>query len=260
MFLKISKRQRFVVTSVLLSLGLILIQVANLSWRYQAIALLTLMTYFLSAWSLKEGLQGIEWLTVLILPTFFTLGVGLFYFLVPSHWSTRVPIILIYGLGIYVLLLIENIFSVSVIRTIQLLRSAQAVGFLATLATAFFLLDTLISFKLFFWLNFLIAPIIVLPLIIQALWSVKLEEKIIPLIWRYSLLVALIVGEFAGSLSFWPVSVAVGSLALVSVLYVSIGLIQHYLDQRLFHRTINEYLSVGIIVMLVILLTTNWRG
>jgi len=256
----ISKRQRFIISATLLSFGLLAIQLANVSWRYQAIFGLTILTYLLSAWSLREGVSGIEWLTVLILPTLFTAGVGLFYFLLPSSWLARLPVAALYGLGLYALLLTENIFSVATIRNIQLLRAAHAVGFLLTLLTAFFLYNTILSFRFSFWLNFIFVFLASFPLFIQGLWSVKLEEKISGQIWFYSLALSLIVAEGALALSFWPVTVSADSLALITVMYVVLGLTQHYLSQRLFRRTINEYLTVGIIVLAVILITTHWGG
>lgn len=256
----ISKRQKFIISAALLSAGLLTIQLANVSWRYQAIFGLTILTYLLSAWSLREGVSGIEWLTVLILPTLFTAGVGLFYFLLPSGWLARLPVAVLYGLGLYALLLTENIFSVAAIRNIQLLRSAHAVGFLLTLLTAFFLYDTILSFRFPFWLNFVFVFLVSLPLFIQGLWSVKLEEKISGQIWFYSLALSLIVAEGALALSFWPLTVSAGSLALITIMYMILGLTQHYLSQRLFKRTINEYLTVGIIVLAVILITTHWGG
>lgn len=256
----ISKRQKFIISAALLSIGLLAIQLANISWRYQAIFGLTFLTYLLSVWSLREGISGIEWLTVLILPTLFTAGVGLFYFLLPSGWLARLPVAALYGLGLYALLLTENIFSVAAIRNIQLLRAAHAVGFLLTLLTAFFLYDTILSFRLSFWLNFIFVFLVSLPLFIQGLWSVNLEERISGQIWFYSLALSLIVAEGALALSFWPVTVSAGSLALITIMYVVLGLTQHYLSQRLFKRTINEYLTVGIIVLAVILITTHWGG
>lgn len=256
----ISKRQKFIISAALLSASLLTIQLANVSWRYQAIFGLTILTYLLSAWSLREGVSGIEWLTVLILPTLFTAGVGLFYFLLPASWLARLPVAALYGLGLYALLLTENIFSVAAIRNIQLLRSAHAVGFLLTLLTAFFLYDTILSFRLPFWLNFVFVFLVSFPLFIQGLWSVKLEEKISGQIWFYSLALSLILAEGVLALSFWPVTVSAGSLALVTIMYVVLGLTQHYLSQRLFKRTINEYLTVGIVVLLVIILTTHWGG
>lgn len=256
----ITKRQRFIITSVVLAISLLAIQLANISWRYQVIFGLTVLTYLLSAWSLREGLTKIKWLTVLILPALFTAGVGLFYFLLPSTWLARLPVAILYGLGLYALLLTANIYSVAAIRNIQLFRAANAVGFLLTLLTAFFLYDTILSFRLSFWLNFVFVFLVSLPLFIQGFWSVKLEEKISSQILFYSLALSLVVAEGALALSFWPVTVSAGSLALVTVMYVVLGLTQHYLSQRLFKRTINEYLTVGLVVLGVIILTTHWGG
>lgn len=258
--IKISKRQKFVITAILLSVGLLATQLAEISWRYQAIGVLTVLTYILAAWSLSEGLTGIEWFTVLILPTFFTAGIGLFYFLVPATWWTRLPIIGLYGGGIYGLLLTENIFSVAAIRTIQLLRAAQAVGFLLTIITAFFLYDTILSFRFDSWFNFLLVGAISLPLLLQGLWYINLEEKISKKIWFYSLALSLILGEVSLAFSFWPVTVAVGSLGLTTTFYIILGLAQHKLGERLFKRTINEYIGVGIAVLVIIFLTTHWGG
>lgn len=256
----ITKRQKFIIAAVFLASGLLLIQLANVAWRYQAIFALTVLTYILSAWSLIEGLKGIKWLTVLILPTLFTAGVGLFYFLLPSTWLTRLPVAALYGLGLYALLLTENIFAVAAVRNIQLFRSANAVGFLLTLLTAFFLYDTILSFRFSFWLNFVLVFLASLPLFIQGLWSVNLEEKITGQIFFYSLALSLILAEGILAFSFWPVTVSVGSLALITIMYVLLGLTQHHLSQRLFKRTINEYLTVGIVVLIVTMLTTHWGG
>jgi len=258
--ISLNKRQKFILTALILATGLLAIQVANIAWRYQAIGALAVLTYLLSAWSLKEGLTRIKWFTVLALPVLFTAGVGLFYFLLPARWLTRLPIALVYGLGIYVLLLTENIFSVAAIRTIQLLRAAYAVGFLLTLVTAFFLYDTILSFRLDSWFNFLLVGVASLPLLICGLWSVNLEEKISPKTLLYSFCLSLILAEMALAFSFWPVTVATGSLFLVTAMYIILGLSQLEFSQKLFRRSIYEYLGVGIVVLLIMLLTTHWGG
>jgi len=253
-----TKRQRFIITAVTLSLGLGSIQLANISWRYQAIGLLAVLTYLLGVWSLREGLDHSEWLMVFVLPVFYTIGVGLFYFLLPAELITQLPVVVLYGVGMYALLLTNNIFSVAAIRTIQLLRAAHAVGFLFTLVTAFFLYDTILSFRLDFWLNFLLAGAVSLPLILAALWSVKLEEKISKKIWLYSFGLSFILGQMALAFSFWPVSVASGSLFLVTVMYVVLGLSQLQLGEQLFKRSIYEYLGVGMAILVIMILTTGW--
>jgi len=258
--LKITKRQKFIASTVILAAGLLTVQFVNIAWRYQTIAGLAVLTYFLSAWSLSEGLSGIEWLTVLTLPTLFTAGVGLFYFLIPVSWLARLPVIALYSLGLYALLLTENIFSVAAIRTIQLLRSAQTVGFLLTLATCFFLFDTVLSYRFNPWLNFFLVFGVSFPLFLQGLWYINLEEKISRQIWLYTIGLSMVLAELSLAFSFWPVNVAVGSLALTTVAYVNLGLAQHHLSERLFPRTTREYLTTGFLVLLIIFLTTRWGG
>jgi len=256
----LNKRKKFILTAFVLAIGLLAIQLFGFSWRYQAIIILAVLTYLLSAWSLIEGLGGIEWLTVLTLPVLFTVGVGLFYFLTPTLWLDRIPLIILYAGGIYGLLLTENIFSVAAIRTIQLLRSAHAVSFLLTLITSFFLYNIILSFRLDPWFNFGLFFATSFPLLLQGLWCINLDEKITKRIWLYSLGLSFVMGEIALVFSFWPVSVAVGSLSLTTSLYILLGLSQNYLSERLFRRTINEYIGVGIAVLLVIFLTTHWGG
>lgn len=257
---KIDKRKKFFITAGLLAAGLLAIQLTGIEWYYWAIVLLGVATYFLSAWSLSEGLGGVEWLTVLTLPVLFSIGVGLFYFLTPVLWLARLPLIFLYGTGLYALLLTENIFSVAAIRTIQLLRSAHAVSFLLTLVTSFFLYNVILSFREAPWFNFLLIFAISLPIFLQGLWCINLEEKLTLKIWFYSLGAALVLGEIALAFSFWPVTVAVGSLSLTTTLYILLGLIQHHFSERLFRRTINEYIGVGIAILIVIFLTTHWGG
>ncbi|MDP3955437.1 MAG: hypothetical protein Q8Q15_03690, partial [bacterium] len=63
-----TKRQKFITTSFLLAIGLIFVQFAEVSYRYLAIAVLTLATAGLAIWSLREALAGIRWMTTIILP------------------------------------------------------------------------------------------------------------------------------------------------------------------------------------------------
>lgn len=252
------KRQKFVITSFLLSLGFVLIQFFDVSWRYQAISVLSLICIFLVVWCLREGLVGIEWPMSLVLPPLFTAGVGVFYFLLPSMWYARVPVAVSYGVGMYALLLTENIFTVASMRTIQLFRSAQAVGFLMTLVTAFFVYDAIFSSRLPFWANGLLIGVFTFPMMLQGLWSVKLSDKLTHGLVVFSLITSLLLGEAAVALSFWPVNVTSGSLFLTATLYVLLGIFQHYLDDRLFGRVIREYLGVGLVVLLTMFFTTTW--
>lgn len=247
-------------TAFVLSVGLLLIQFLSFAWRYQAIAVLTIASLVLSFWSLRESLTLVKRGTILILPVFFTAGVGLFYFLLPGGWLSGFPVVILYGIGIYVLLLTENIFSVAAIRTIQLLRAAHAVGFLLTLVTAFFLFDTALSFRLSPWFNGILIGFLSFPLFLASFWSVNLEDKVDRRLKLFSFGSALVLGEMALALSFWPVTVPSGSLFLVTGMYIILGLVQLDLEEKLFRRSINEYLTVGVTVLVIMLVTTRWGG
>lgn len=253
-----AKRRRFVFIALILSLGLLGTQFTNLEWRYQAVGGLGILAYFLSAWGLKEDLKGIEWLTLFVLPTFYCVAVALFYFLLPEKILTRFLILLLFGVGFYGILLTENIFSVAVVRTIQLFRAAQAVGFFLTLLTAFFLIDTVFSFRQGAWLNSLIIFLLAFPLVLQGLWCILLEKRLSAKTLIYSLALSLCLSELAFFISFWPVTIVIASLFLITGLYVGLGLVQHYFGGRLFKATVLEFLRIGGLVLLIIFLITNW--
>lgn len=255
-----SKRKKFILSSILLSIGLLLVQFLEITNRYWAILGLVIASFLFSAWSLKEGLGGIEWMTALILPSFYTAGVGLFYFLLPSAWFPRIAVALGFAIGMYSLLLTENIFSVAKVRNIQLVRSAQAVEFLLTLLCAFFLFDVIFAYRLSPWMNAFLVFLTSFFLFFQALWSVRLKEEVSLTEIQYSLIFALILGEIGLSISFWPLSIAIASLFLITILYLVLGLSQSHLDGRLFKRTINEYLILGAVIFIIIFITTSWRG
>ena len=253
-----TKRKKLAVTALLLTLGILGVQTMDIEARYQAIGLLAGVAYGLSVWAMFEDLKNIEWLTILILPVMYPISVALFYFLLPERILTRVAILGLFGIGMYALLLTENIFSVAAIRTIQLLRAAHAVGFLLTLLVAFFLWGTIFSFRLDPWWNALLVSITSLPLSLQALWSVNLEEKISKDVWMNSLGLSWGLGSLGLVISLWPVSITVASLFLVSSMYVSLGLIQHRMSGRLFKKTIEEYLWVGAAVLVITFILAHW--
>jgi hypothetical protein len=274
----LSKRRKFVFSTLILSIFLLATILTSGEWQFRFVGIMSLASLFVTAWSLGSDWKGISRLTTSIFSILFVAGVGMFTFLLPTQvtefwifpvasnwgitiaWAIKIVFWLLFAVGYYSLLLTENIFAVSTIRTIQLARAANAVGFLLILVTAFLGFDTLLSFRLPFYWNFFGAWSISLPLVLIGLWSIKLEEKLDFQMLISSLTLSLVIGYFSAALSFWPVSITVGSLALTTSMYVLLGLYQQELVKRMFKRTVYEYLSVGISVFLIILLTTKWGG
>lgn len=247
-------------TSVILSLGFIGIQFLEGINRLYSIAGLTILTLILFFWSLKEGL-GKNWtLLTLILPMFFTLSVGIFWFLLPASIFARVPIVIFYGLGIYALCLTSNIYTVATIRTIALLRAARGVGFVLTLLTSFLVFDAILSLRINILLTSGMVFIFCLPLFLQGLWVISLEEKLTRNLILMVVGFSLVMLEISLSLFFWPVTVVVGSLFLTVAIYVLLGLGQSKLEGRFFSQIVREYLLVGLMVFIGMFLATRWGG
>ena len=78
-----SKRRKFLLSSLLLSLGLLAIQYVALEFRFVAVFGFFLVSYLVSAMALFDDLKGVEWVTIVPLPALYAASVALFYFLLP---------------------------------------------------------------------------------------------------------------------------------------------------------------------------------
>lgn len=258
--LNLNKRQKIIITATLLTIGLLSTQLVDFNLRFKFIGGLAVVALILSLWSLWEGLNPTKAIILLILPTFYTLAVASFYFLLPVRWLTRLPVAISFGLTFYLLLLAQNVFNVAAIRTIPLYRAASTAAFLFTLLSAFFIFNVVYAFNLLFIWNGILVFLISFPLILQVLWSIKMEDRVEISIIAQSLILSLIMGEIALSLSFWPTLTTIWSLALASSLYVLLGLTTQVLRGRANSRVIREYLLIGLAVFLVSFFVTSWRG
>jgi len=257
----LNKRARFILSAFILGIGLLFIQSISFSWRYLMVVFWSILAIPLCFWSLREGLTfKVEWFIIPILPVFFCAAVALFYFLFPQSLVYRISIFLFFSFGIYIVLLSENIFTVATLRTIALLRAAQAIGFLLTLLTIFFLYNTVFSFRLFPWWNAILVFFISFPLFFQSLWTVGLEKKIEVKTLLFAVIFSLVVAQLALIVSLLPVNVLTGSLFLTCASYVLLGMASAEISGRLFRKTIREYLAVGGLMFLAFLLTISWTG
>lgn len=255
----LSKRKRFLISSLVLSAGFLAMGLSFEINRFLGIALICFLTLAFFIFSLWEGL-GINFtLMTLILPIYFTGAIGFFWFLLPSSLTTQIVITVLYFILIYVLLLTMNIFTVSAIRTIALIRAAKGVGFVLTLFTAFLLYDNIYSFRLPIYWHVLAVFGMSIPLMLQGYWTSKLEKKFSKELLSYSIISALVIGEIAVGLYFWPVSISVGSLFLTLAVYVLMGLGQSKLEGRLFSQIVKDHFFVAVIVFFGMLLVTSWR-
>lgn len=255
----LNKRQKIVIVSVILSIGLVSTQLVPFYLTYRFIAGLTILSAIFSLWVLWEELDKLKAVILLILPTFFTLAVASYYFLLPVRWLTRIPVAFLFGIVFYTLLLSQNVFNVAAMRAIPLYRVASTAVFILTLITAFLLFNVLFSMHLPFYWNGLAAFIISFPLVLHMIWSIEME-KLSALIMVYTSVISVVAAELAIGFSFWPVSNSMIALILSTGLYVTLGIGAHSFRDRLNKRVVWEYLGWGLLIFLLAIFTTSWAG
>lgn len=255
----IAKRQRFVISVALLSLGFFFSEYFLGKSGFFLTIFLSVLSSILFAVSVYDDLKKNFHPQVFILPFLFTLSFGLFYFLVPGRFLSRTILTLLYGVGLYSLYLSQNIFIVASIRTIGLLNGARIVSFVITLLSYFFLLNVIFTFRL------TIVPAVFLVfassylLILQAFWTITLDKSLTKTsLWVLALSVCLF--EIAAILWFWPSTPTVIALFLTGFFYTIVGISQVWFDKRLFRGVIWEYIWVAVIVFCILILFTSWGG
>lgn len=253
------KRERFLLVSGLLAIGLFVIQLIPLDFRLFASFLFFFITYGFSAWALHEDIQGVEWLTVVPFPSFYAVSVSLFYFLLPENILSKIAILGIFGVGMYALYLTANIYSVAKIRTIQLLRAAHAVGLFMTLLSTVLFTNTIFSYRLPFWANMVTVFVATFPLVYMFFWSIDLRQSFDRYMAFQAGCTALLLAEVAGALSFLPATTWWSSLIITTLVYVILGLQYNKQIGRLFRNTTLEYVAALGMVFLAFFVLLQWR-
>ena len=247
---RVTKRQKFIIIVIALSLVLFISEsLFSKSGIFIAFFLSFLTSIFLF-WAVREDLKENFFPQVFILPFFYSLSFALFYFLVPARFLTRLSITSLYAFGLYSLLLTQNIFIVSSIRTIALLASARTVSFIITLLSYFFMCNVIFSLHLNIFLTLISVLSLSFPLILQSMWTYTLSNKIFSDITWVSFL-SLCLAELALVLWFWPTIPTIIGLFLSGFFYITVGLSHVWVDKRLFKSIMWEYIWVAVIVFSV---------
>lgn len=253
------RRQKFVLASIILAIGLMATQLISLQWRPMSLFVFALMAYLLAAWSMFDNLDGVEWLTIVPLPSMYGLSVAAFYFLLPESWLARLVILAVFGTGMYALFLAGNIFTIAKVRTIGLLKAAHAALFFFSLIAALLAFNTMFSLGLLFVWNGLIAGAVAVLLSFPFYWSIRLEKNISNEVRAMTIRTGFAVGLLAAVLSFYPSSLWPLSLMLMSAMYSVMGMSQTALEERLYANTVKEYVAVFVGVMLVFFALMPWK-
>ena len=260
-----SKRLKYLISSLVAAVGFYLFVNLPYSSHYYGLLVGVVLVAFCFWFGLGIIFNQSLYIRLMsiILPVGFFVGFGLFATLLPQTFWTVFFSSLFFGIVCYVIFLVENLFIVSIgYRVPPLYRAGYTVGLVILLLTAFFLFDSLFSFKLTYWLNFLIIFIISVIIFMYVFYSVTVElpddgkEKNFLM---YVLVPGLIMAELGMVLSFWPVGIFKGSIYLTAAVYILAGLIQLDLRDRLFKRNWVIFSWITAAIVLGMILTTSWR-
>ncbi len=259
-FLKLSKRGRFVFSVVTLSAALFFSEFTTGGVVVSLGFLLSFLTIFFLYLILKDDIsKKSHFLPILILPFFFTLSFSLFYSLIPARLLTRVLLTGVYAFGAYSLFLTENIFAISSLRTINLLRSARIVSFVITIFVLFFLFNIIFSLRLPLYITPFLVAIISFLMSAQFLWSYsENREGGGREVYTFSAGISLMMGQLAFILALWPVTAAIYAIFLTGMFYTYSGLSNAWLERRLFKGILWEYIWVGALSILFLLVFSHW--
>lgn len=257
-FLKLSKRQAFVFSVLVLSIGLFVSEFFHGIPLIGFAIFLSLLTVILLYLSLKNDIKDTFHYPIFILPVLFTLSFVVFYPLVPARLLTRILTTVVYAFGLYSLFLTQNIFAVSQIRTINLMRSARIVSFVLTIVVLFFLTNVVFSLRIpLYFSPFLIFGLIFL-LNFQSLWIYFLSKEAIRDSLFTSLLISVAITELSIVLNLWPVTAAIYSIFITGIFYAYSGLTHAWIEKRLFRNVLWEYVWVGFLAILILVFFSKW--
>ena len=262
----LTKRQKISLSTIILSVGLFAFPFldSQLKVYFQdssavyLLAGLVAASYLLSVWSIFQDLSRFEFITLFVLPVLLTTSFSLFIDRYQPTVEVRLLLSIVYGVVLYTCLLAENIFNVSAERNIPLIRAARTVGYLVTLFVSFAFFSLFFSLGLSWWVLTPIAFVVGTLLFAQALWQIELEEIFSRKLIVSSLAAGFSVAQLCAALSFWPLDPPRVGLAVTTLVYVTLGIMQHMVKEDLTRRTALEYVFVAFSVFLLLTVTTSW--
>ena len=257
-----SKRFKYFMSALVCALGFGLYVSLPYESRYFGLAAGVVLVVFCVWFGLGILFEGGFYTRMMstLLPVMFFVGFGMFAALLVDNWVSVLLMSGFFGMVIYVMFLVENVFLVAIgFKTVPLYRAAYTVSLIMLLLSAFFMYDSLFSFRADYLLNTLVSLIIATFIFLYQFWSVVIElpDDGHDLNMRaYVLVPAMLVAEITLVLCFWPAGIFKGSVYLVSAIYVLCGLIQADIRNRLFLKVKMTYLWVSIAILLAILIVT----
>lgn len=228
----------------------------NPKMAYVVLVLINLLIFF-SAWRFAKASEDEkQWWNFAILPSMMSTAVIAYAVLLSNKFAIQLlfilNIVLLYyylryvyyyliNPALYEPLSIENISSYGNLLTIFLF------------STAIYGMQSFLNIQAWILISAMLA--INGLIIYQVMWAnkINLNKSII-----YIFISCLIIVELSWAVSFLPLNHQVSGLTIAICYYMIIGLVRHFLLDKLNKQIIKSYLGFGFISLFIILITARW--
>ncbi|HRN96165.1 MAG TPA: hypothetical protein PLD54_01825 [Candidatus Levybacteria bacterium] len=254
----LSKRQKLVLATIFLTLCLLASEIFSGVNHIFVGFVLSIVTTFVIFLILRRDMAGSFYYPLFILPFFYTLSVSVFYLLIPPRLISIILLTVFYAFGLYSLFLTQNIFAVSSVKTINLLRSARIVSFVITVLVHFLMVNIIFSLRLPVYVTPILIGLIGGLLNMQSLWVYILEKTQVKELITYSAIIGMLLMQLSFVLVIWPIDASIYSIFLTGIFYTYSGLSHAWFEKRLFKGVLWEYIWVGFLSIFILLAFAKW--
>ena len=250
-----SKRSRIIASNLITAFLLFSLTFINFKWQYFYLIFIVIGSYILISWSFKQYLYGIKLINLFVLPVLLVTFIGILIIQIDFSFWLKSALIAVFLVINYIIILSENIFNVSEVRNIPLLRAAHTVGYLATLGVAYLGFFLIYFSKINMPLTLIFLGVFSFLIYLQAFWQIELKEDLSTEVFLSSVASTLMTTQLGFIICLWPLTPIGAAMSLTTSVYTFLGLIQYRIKNNLSKRAGFEYITVGLFVFLLILFT-----
>ena len=248
---KISKLKQLLSFVVLFgSLEMVMFNIDLLRWTL-LITGAVLFLYIL--WLVKFRVWQAESLGKMVLPILFCGGAVSFLILIPSP-----PLAHLYSLAVSIVYILL-VKSIEQRNKEEQLADGFSISDVALLTCSFLCFSSLFAFYIFFylqgWLLMVALAVLAMAMTYQYFWQ---ENFLNARTWPLVPILGLVFAELGWTLTFWPISFVARGMILFIFFYCFLGILKLYFNDRLVLATARKYLAVSILVLSLVLGTTQW--
>ncbi len=223
---------------------------------YVVLALVNLLIFF-AVWQFSRASDtGKDWWNFLILPSMMFTAVAVYTILL----SNKFVIQLLFILNIILLYFyLRYVYYYLARPTAYEPFSIENISSYGNFLTFFLIATTIYGMQAFLSVQTWLLMIIMLAasglIVYQVMWANKIDlgKGLI-----YILISCLIILELSWSISFLPLNHHIAGLIIAICYYMLIGLVRHFLLDKLDKKIIRLYLGFGLTSLFIVLITARW--